>query len=612
VEPVLLTGNQAVAWAARDSGVRVATSYPGSPTPEILETIAEFPDVHAEWSPSEMVAACVAIGASMGGAAALCSMKHVGVNVASDPLMTFAYTRANGPFVLVVGDDPGMISSQNEQDSRMWAEYGLMPLLQPADPQDAYDLTRLAFDLSERFQTPAIVRMVDRTCHMAGRVARRAPVLRPPKGFAPDAVRYYMVPPFSRVARAAIAGRIASVRSWLEEGNGFAIERRGSRLGVVTMGHQVHLLREHVPDASLFRLAVVWPLPIARLREFAASVDRLVVVEELGPFVENHLKAEGIACEGKAHFPDLGEIGPREIATVFHGLGFAGPPPPLAAPATEVERSPLFCAGCPHRPVMTLLRDLGIFCHGDIGCYLMGSYAPFEVLQSSISMGASIGIAQGMDAALAGTDKQIPNLVSVIGDSTLLHSGLPGVINYAYNRHATKLLVLDNRSTSMTGCQDNPTSGKTARGERGRPIDVEKVLRALGIDDVVKVNQYRMDECRDVFRKKFLETPGPLAVIATGGCALKYKLKNKPPYYVDPAACISCRTCIRVSCPPISMRAYPGDAPGVLHSHIDAARCVGCDVCAQVCPVGAIRRVTPGTPPDVPLPVDISAGEGGR
>jgi len=604
MEQLVLTGNEAVARAARDSGVRVAASYPGSPTVQILEALAEYEGLHTEWSPSEKVAMEVAIGASMAGAAALCSMKHVGINIASDPLMTFTFSKINGPLVIAVGDDPGQISSQNEQDSRMWAEYGFIPMLQPGSPQEVYDQTRLAFDISERFHAPVFVRLVDRTCHMSGSVQTAPAVERKPLGFTPDPDRYYMVPPFSRRARAAVEGRIPAVQQWIEEGHGFQEELRDPALGIVTFGLQYHIVRELLPNLSTFKLDIIWPLPIKQLKEFRQKVNRMIVIEELFPFVENHLKLARIDCEGKAFFPTYGEVDAGLIAERFAELGCREPiKPPLAASPAEAPRGAMFCPGCPHRPVMVLLRDLGIFCHGDIGCYLMGSYPPFEVLKTSVSMAASIGIAQGMAKALEGTEHQIDNIVSVIGDSTLMHSGLPGVINYGYNLHHTKLLVLDNRSTSMTGLQDNPITGKTVRGEQGHAVDIETVLRALGLDNVVKVNQYNMGEAKKVFVKKFQEEPGPLAVIATGPCALKYKKKLNY-YYVDPDICTGCRTCIRVNCPPISMRQYAHKPAGELNSHIDRHRCVGCSVCFQVCPVHAIKRSNLNEQPNVPAPVD--------
>jgi indolepyruvate ferredoxin oxidoreductase, alpha subunit len=609
MESVMLTGNEAVARAVVDSDVRVATSYPGSPTVQIMESIAGYPGLHAEWSTSEKVAIEVAIGASMAGAAAFVAMKHVGVNIAADPLMTFTWTRLHGPLVLAVGDDPGQISSQNEQDSRMWAEYGMIPMLHPGDPQECYDMTRLAYEIAERFNTPVIVRLTDRTCHMMGKVAARPKTERPPKGFEPDPVRYYQVPPYSREAREQVEERIPAVQAWLDEGNGYLTEKRGTALGVVTFGPQYHMIRELLPELSTFKLDVLWPLPIAALREFAATVDRVIVVEELFPFVEAKMKLAGIVCEGKEHFKTYGEFSAETILDAFAALGFGEKPTPALSEAADAPpRGAMFCPGCPHRPVMVLLRELDIFCHGDIGCYLMGSYPPFDVLKTSISMGASLGIAQGMEKALAGTEHEMANIVSVIGDSTLCHSGLPSVINYGYNGHKSKMLILDNRSTSMTGLQDNPVTGKTVRGEQKNGIDLAEVVKALGIENVVKTNQYNMKDCREVFQTKFLEEEGPLAVVVTGTCALKYKKKFNY-YYVDPDVCIACRTCINVGCPPISMRRYPHLGADELKSHIDRNRCVGCSVCFQVCPVGAIKRSRLDEIPDVPVPVELAEGD---
>ena len=606
----LLTGNEAAALGAVHSGVRVATSYPGSPTVQIMEHIARISDIHAEWSPSEKIAMEVAIGASMGGAAAFVSMKHVGVNIASDPLMTFTFSRLNGPLVIALGDDPGQISSQNEQDSRMWAEYGMMPMLQPGTPQEAYEQVRLAFDISEKFETPVIVRLTDRTCHMMGKVAVKEPVERPPRGFSPDPERYYMVPPYSRRAREIVESRIPAVREWIGEGRCFKAELRDTRLGIVTFGAQYHMVREQLPEASTFKLDMLWPLPMEALRGFAGKVGRVLVIEELLPFVEEKLRLAGIECEGAEHFPPHGEIDATLLARVLARQGFGTVPEGAfeASPA-EAERGAMFCPGCPHRPVMVALREMDILCHGDIGCYLMGAYPPFEVLKTSISMGASIGIAQGMAKALEGSGKAPKQMISVIGDSTLCHSGLPSVINYGYNNHRTKLLVLDNRSTSMTGLQDNPVTGRNVRGEQGVGVDLEVVLKALGLSNVVKVNQYNLKECREVFKKKFLDEEGPLAVIATGPCALKYKRKFNF-YYVDPDICIGCRTCVKVGCPPISMRQYPDREPGKLNSNIDANRCVGCSICYQVCPVKAIKPSKAGTVPEVPKPLGLG-GKGG-
>jgi len=531
-------------------------------------------------------------------------MKHVGVNIAADPLMTFTFSRLNGPLVMAVGDDPGQISSQNEQDSRMWAEWGMIPMVQPATPQEAYDLTRLAFDISERFETPVMVRMVDRTCHMTGLVERRAAAERGVKGFEPDAVRYFQIPPYSRQSRALVEARMPAVSAWVDEGNGFQAEIRDTKVGVVSFGAQFAAIRELLPRASTFKLDIIWPLPLKALAEFAAAVDRVIVVEELQPFVESKMKLAGIDCEGAELFPRFGEIDAGCLARTFAELGLSEEPPAELDVPEVAPRGAMFCPGCPHRPVFVALRELDVLVHGDIGCYLMGAYPPFDVPKTSISMGASIGIAQGMAKALAGTDKDIPNIVSVIGDSTLCHSGLPGVINYAYNDHRTKLLILDNRATSMTGLQDNPITGKTVRGDQNVGVDLEEVVRALGIANVTKMNQFNLKECREVLKKKLVEEEGPLAVIATGACALKYK-KKPFFYYVDPDVCIGCRSCVKVGCPPISMRAYPGNPDGKLNSHIDRRRCVGCSVCYQVCPVKAIKPGKPGTRPDVPAPVGL-------
>ncbi|HSA23399.1 MAG TPA: thiamine pyrophosphate-dependent enzyme, partial [Myxococcota bacterium] len=506
-----------------------------------------------------------------------------------------------GGFVLAVGDDPGMHSSQNEQDSRTWGPFGFLPVLEPGDADSARRLTLEAFALSERLETPVMLRLFDKTCHMAGRVEvgeRRPPASR---GYTPSQADHFMAPPYSIARREKLEERMRALQAWAE---GWEENRElpgQGRLGLVASGHLALYARELAPGLPLFQLASVFPLPLERLRAFAARHERLLVLEELGPFLEDRLRLAGIACEGKRWFPDRGELTPELIHRGLVQAGVALPPlPEAAAVPAPIPRSPMLCPGCPHRPVIRILQDLKITCHGDIGCYLMGSYEPFSAFKTSISMAASLGVAMGMGRAQQDDPAARPP-VSVLGDSTFVHSGLPSMANAAYNGHTLKVVLLDNQSTSMTGCQENPSTGKDIRGVKHRAFDFLGFCRVVGMEDVTEVDQFDFKATKAVLKEK-LEAPGKSAVvIAKRPCALKYKVRE-PFFYVDPDVCIGCRTCIKVSCPPISMQRYAHKPEGKLNSFIDETQCVGCSVCSQVCPVGAIKRSTPGAEPPVPRP----------
>ncbi|MBI5014030.1 MAG: 4Fe-4S binding protein [Deltaproteobacteria bacterium] len=605
-EKRFLSGNEAVARGAWEAGVRLATSYPGSPTAQLLESLARYPELHAEWSTNEKVALEVGIGASLAGARVLVAMKHVGVNIASDPLLTFSYTRVNGGFVLAVGDDPGMHSSQNEQDSRCWGPFGFLPILEPGDPQQAFEMTKAAFALSEEVETPVLLRLFDKTAHMAGAVGTGERVAPDVKGFRPDPNDSFMTPPYSIGRRRKLEDRMERLRA-LAEASPFneVLPGRGE-IGLVASGYVALYAREVAAELPLFRLGTVFPLPLERLRSFAREHRTVVVVEELLPFIEKELLAAGIRnVVGKALFPSYGEITPESLHAGLVAVGADLLPLPGAAPIVEaVPRSPLLCAGCPHRPVLRVLKDLKVSCHGDIGCYLMGAYEPLSVFPTSISMGASLGVSVGMEKIQGGPDGQSPHKpnVSVMGDSTFVHSALPSLANATYNGHPVKLVVLDNRATSMTGGQENPSTGKDIRSRQHRRFDFAGFARLVGIDEVHEVDQFRVKELK-VLLKEHLEAPGRSAVIvAQRPCALKYKTKQ-PPFFVDPDVCIACRTCLTVACPPISMQPYAHKPEGTLNSFIDANQCVGCSVCAQFCPVGAIQRTEPGKEPEAPRPV---------
>lgn len=601
---MFLTGNQAVARAAFEAGVCVATSYPGSPMTQLMENLAGYEGVYCEWSTSEKVAVEVAMGASFAGRRALVSMKHVGVNIASDPLLTFAYTPTNGGFVLVVGDDPGMHSSQNEQNSRMWAQYGYMPLLEPADAHQAYRMTLAAFDLSQQLQSPVILKLTDKTCHMAGIVPVGERQEQPLRPFTPDPTQYCMVPPNCITRRAALETRMEQARTWSETCDLHLLWAgdEESPVGVVTSTQLGLYLQELAPHLPQFRLGCVHPLPIQALKQFAARFKRLIVLEELEPFIETQLKAEGLLhVEGKSIFPNQGELTPERIHEALVKAGCELEPLQDAAqPVSAIRRPPMLCAGCPHRPVLHILKRLKVECHGDIGCYVMGSQEPFALYRTSTSMAASLGTVMGWEKARQDQAGKLPQ-VAVIGDSTMVHSGLPSMINAVYNGHTLKVVVLDNRSTSMTGCQDNPGTGVDIRGKQQFSFDFEGFCRLLGLE-VVQVDQFDYAKTKATM-KQLLEDPArSVVIVAKRPCTLKYRIKE-PHFYIDPSICIGCRSCISVSCPPISMEAYPGKPEGKLNSFIRNDMCAGCSVCAQVCPVHAIKRSTPGQQVDVPAPL---------
>ncbi len=601
---LFLTGNQAVARAAFEAGVQVATSYPGSPMTQLMENLAGYEGLYCEWSTSEKVAVEVAMGASFAGQRTLVAMKHVGINIASDPLLTFAYTPTNGGFVLVVGDDPGMHSSQNEQNSRMWAQYGYMPLFEPADAHQAYRMGLQAFELSERLQTPVLLKLTDKTCHMAGMVPVAERTQRAIRPFTPNPASYCMVPPNCITRREAVDVRMELAKEWSESSDLHLVLPGDvhSKVGVITSGHLSLYLQELAPEIPQFRLGCVHPLPLEALRRFVQPFQRVIVLEELEPFIETALRSAGFAgIEGKSIFPNQGELTPERIHKSLCQAGLELEP--LAEQAeilSAIRRPPMLCAGCPHRPVLHMLKRLKVDCHGDIGCYVMGSQEPFALYKTSTSMAASLGTAMGWERAVADQPKHLPQ-VAVIGDSTLVHSGLPSLINAAYNGHILKVVVLDNRSTSMTGCQDNPSTGINIHGEQKFAFDFAAFAKLLGMQ-VVEVDQFEFAKTKAALKEVLEDPKRSVMVVAKRPCTLKYRIKE-PHFFVDPAICIGCRSCISVSCPPISMEAYPGKPDGKLNSFIRSDLCAGCSVCAQVCPVHAIQRSTVGQTPDVPAPL---------
>lgn len=582
----VMSVNQAIARGFWEAGGRVATSYPGSPTVQIMESLLDYPDMTSRWAINEKVALEVAIGASIAGARSLVSMKHVGVNIAADPLMTFTQVETVGGFVLVVGDDPGLSSSQNEQDTRFFTRFANIPLLEPSTAQEAKDYVDEALVISEQWGTPVIIRLTSTLCHSQGVVQLGQRRDEPVEGFNEDQARFCMLPPYSRDQQHFMQQRMAALRELSEVSPLQQYEESSNlRCLIITSGISYQHLQELGADVSILKLGMSYPLPVQRIGELAALHQQVIVLEELMPFVEDELKAAGLAVEGKRYFSFTGELTPDDIRT---GLIQAGVIPSALTSAAEdshvVGRTPILCAGCPHRPIFHILKQAQAVVIGDIGCYSLGILEPFEVLKTNLSMGASLGMIQGVALAqrMAGNVKP---LVATIGDGTFFHSGLSGLADLVNTRENITLLILDNRTTAMTGGQMTPTTRDFVKDEDLTGINLPELLRAFGVEDVQVVNQFHYDKTRRIIVSA-MEHQGLSVIIATRPCALNFKLRY-PHYYVDSDLCISCRQCIAVNCPPISMRAETGTEEK--RSFIDPDMCVGCSVCSQVCPVKAIK-----------------------
>lgn len=570
----LLSGNEAIAEGAWEAGVLVGAGYPGTPSTEILETLVRKDGVICEWSPNEKVALEVAIGASLGGARAIATMKHVGLNVAADPLMTLAYTGVVGGLVIVVADDPGMHSSQNEQDSRRWGPFGKVVVLEPSDSAEALAMTRDAFALSERLDMPVILRSTTRLSHAKGLVALGERVTQPKAAYRTARGKWIMMPGAAKQRRRDLEKRLAAARAESETYEYTAEDLRDTSVGVVSSGVTWQYVREALPEASTLKLGMTFPLPEERIRAFAARVDKLYVVEELDPLLSSSLRAMGLTVE-QTSIPAIGELSPGIVAGAF---GVAAPE--TREPMVDLPpRPPMLCPGCPHRGVFRALRELDAVVTGDIGCYSLGALAPLSAMDTLVCMGASIGMAHGM--ALAGADTGSRPVVAVIGDSTFAHSGLTGLLGAVYNGGSETVVILDNRITAMTGHQDNPFTGRTLAGAPAPDVDIEAVVRALGASDVwtVDPNLFRPTEKAI---GEAIATEGVSVVIAKAPCVLVTR-ERKDPFEVLSETCNACGICVQLGCPAISRDANS-------RARIDAELCVGCRQCVQVCRLGAIRR----------------------
>jgi indolepyruvate ferredoxin oxidoreductase, alpha subunit len=597
----ILSGNEAIARGAFEAGVKVASAYPGTPSTEILENIVNYPGIDASWAPNEKVALEVGIGASFGGARALVSMKHVGVNVAADPLFTLSYTGVNGGLVLVTADDPEMHSSQNEQDNRNYAKFAKLPLLEPADSRECKEFTRLAFELSEQFDTPVMLRTTTRTSHGKSLVELFPPVtgLPEPK-LVKNAAKLVMLPGNAKVRHPLIEERTRTLASYGDTAAINRMELRESNIGIITSGVPYQYVREALPQASTLKLGMVHPLPAALIREFAAKVERLFVVEELDPFIEEQVRAMGLAVVGKEIIPLCGELSPGIVGQAFAKIGVVGANPAFAqegqsqglplqnSPVDLPGRPPSMCPGCPHRGVFFTLKQLKAYVVGDIGCYTLGFMPPLSAMDTCICMGASVGMTTGMVKVVPEEEKK--KVVGIIGDSTFLHTGINGLMDMVYNQAPATLIILDNRITAMTGRQDNPASGFTLRDEPTQRIDLPLLCNALGVRHVRTINPFDLAETEAVIREE-MNRPEPSVIITDKPCVLIKRegvFQKEPVLEVNEESCTGCRACLKIGCP--AMEWLPADGKKG-KSHIDSLLCTGCDVCRQLCKFGAIGRV---------------------
>ncbi len=568
----LMLGNEAFARGAYEAGVTVAAAYPGTPSTEITENIAKYEEIYAEWSPNEKVAMEVAIGASIGGARALCCMKHVGLNVAADPLFTVSYTGVSGGLVIIVADDPGMHSSQNEQDSRFYARSAHVTMLEPSDSMEALEYVKAAYALSEQFDTPVLVRSNTRLSHSQGLVEltdRVQPELKP---YQKNIGKYVMMPGMAKKRHLVVEQRMKDLAVFADTSGLNRAEYRDLKVGVVTSGVAYNYVREALPEASVLKLGMVHPLPEKLIREFAAKVDKLYVVEELEPFIEDQIKAMGISVTGKEAFSVQGEYSVNLIAERI-----GGKKTDVFDPGALPQRPPVMCPGCPHRAVFYTLKKLGITAMGDIGCYTLGALPPLQGIDACVCMGASIGMAMGMERARGGEFAK--KLVAVIGDSTFFHSGLTGLVDMAYNGSKGTVLILDNSTTGMTGHQDHPSTGKTLCGDIAPAIDIPGLVRSIGVQHVRVVDPFDLKALESALKEE--TSRDALSVIITKRpCVLLDKKYILAPYTITDK-CKKCGVCLRLGCPAISKDG---------EMQIDATVCTGCGLCPGVCAFGAIEK----------------------
>jgi indolepyruvate ferredoxin oxidoreductase, alpha subunit len=598
----ILQGNEAIARGAWEAGVTVGCAYPGTPSSEILAELSRFPEVYTEWSPNEKVAMEVGHGASVAGGRTLVCMKHVGLNVAADPFMTISYTGVKGGMVVVVADDPGQHSSQNEQDSRHWTRFGKVPMLEPSDSQECSDFTRIAFDISERFDTPVLLRSETRVSHCDSPVEMRdRNESQVPKGLdKKDAPKQVMVPMYARVRRVLVEERIGKLAAYAEEEFPYnSMEINDPSIGFIASGVSYLYTRDLFPQYSFLKLGMVWPLPQKLIAEFCEKVQKLIVVEELDPFLETEIRAMGFKVHhGKDLVPAIGELTPtiieKALAKTVTGKDYVET---AASVQTDElpKRPPNLCAGCSHRPLFYALKKLGVFVFGDIGCYGLAVSPPLSAMHFSTCMGAGVGGAFGAGKVLG--EAGLGKICAVLGDSTFLHSGIGPLMDAVYNGGYSTTIILDNRITAMTGQQEHPGTGFTIKGHPATTVDYEQLAKAVGVKHVRMVDPYNIKETIEVIREEVNRDEASVIITRNSPCMLLRRAKPRerfahPFFTIDEDNCMGCRLCLDINCPAISWAPGPGQTKAGKKrkgtSHINQDQCVGCAICAQICEFDAI------------------------
>ena len=571
----LMLGNKAVARGLYEAGCRFISSYPGTPSTEITEEAALYDEIYCEWAPNEKVALEAAHGASLGGARAACAMKHVGLNVAADPLFSISYQGLNAGLVICVADDPGMHSSQNEQDSRHYARAAKVPMLEPSDSAEAVTFAKAAFEISERFNTPVFLKMCTRVAHSQSVVEPGSRTEVPLVPYQKDATKVMMTAN-SRNAHVRVEKRTKEMTEWAETCPYNRVEMGSREIGIVCDSTSYQYAREVFGDsASYLKIGLVYPLPEKLFLDFSASVDRVIVLEELDPVLEDHCRRLGIAVEGKSLFPVCGEFSQNLVRSCL-GLSV---PSSVSIDDPIPPRPPVMCAGCPHRGVFYTLKKHDCMVYGDIGCYTLGALAPLNSMDLNVCMGASCSGLHGFNKAIGPEAER--RSVGVIGDSTFIHSGITGIIDIAYNMTSSTVIILDNSITGMTGHQQNPTTGKNLRGEPAGKVDLEALCRAVGFRRVRVVDPYDLAAVDEAVTEE-LEADEPSVIISRRPCVMIKGTVHKPPLQVDEGKCVGCKSCMKIGCPALSVRDKK--------AHIDATQCIGCGICTQMCRFGALTE----------------------
>ena len=578
MKKAILSGNEAIARGFFEAGGHFASAYPGTPSTEILENVGKYQEIDVQWAPNEKVALEVVAGASLGGARTLAAMKHVGLNVAADPLFSLSYMGVNGGLVIITADDPSMHSSQNEQDNRWFARAAKIPMLEPADSQEAKDFTVLALELSEKYDTPILLRTTTRVNHSKSIVELRDRAEVPVKKYEKNFSKNVLLPGNARKKHVLVEERLKKLAEYGYDAKCNKIEWADKSIGILTSGISYQYAKEVFPEASILKLGLTFPLPKKLISEFASQVEKLYVIEELDPVLEEQVAAMGLKVEGKNQLPIIGELSQKVVAASLKGqdaqqssvLGDTQIPP----------RPPVLCPGCSHRGVFYAFKKLRLIVTGDIGCYTLGALPPLEAMDSCLCMGASVGMAEGLEKATG--DDLKGKVIGVIGDSTFFHSGITGLIDIVYNQGTTKICILDNHITAMTGHQEHPGSGLSLRREPANRVDIEAICKAAGVKRVVKINPYDIEETIAVLKEE-MRVDEPSVIIADAPCVIRDRIRFTDSYFVDAEKCNKCGICHRIGCPAIEK-----DEDG--KAMINPLLCIGCDICLQVCKPNAIMK----------------------